>query len=211
MDEVASKSGFLSMYMSNHRDTLVAYCMHYGKVKRAVNAKMDSISSDSMIISYLPYRDASEPKTVTIPFEPRLQSYDEARPRLLAMKAEAEQALRMDTVPVVDSFRLGRLVPFIMTLVTFLVACTVMEDHEFGGRIRNAAGGMRTIVAAWIFAISCHIAEAYYQYTLCRKHKTGVRNTFLWVFLTFLLGVAGFSEFKRIVKERKIASLSKSQ
>lgn len=50
-DEVAAKSGFLCMYMSNHPDTLVSYVRYWGKVKdnvtgaqmTAIDTKVDSI------------------------------------------------------------------------------------------------------------------------------------------------------------------------
>jgi hypothetical protein len=45
-DPVASKSGFLCTYMSNHPDTLVAYVRYQGKVDKEVeSARMSSIST----------------------------------------------------------------------------------------------------------------------------------------------------------------------
>ena len=47
MDPVASKSSFLCMYMSNHKDTLASYVIYHGKVANAkiTNAEMTSIDS----------------------------------------------------------------------------------------------------------------------------------------------------------------------
>lgn len=44
-DPVASKSAFLSMYMSSHPDTLAAYVMHYTKTRNVATASMQSIDS----------------------------------------------------------------------------------------------------------------------------------------------------------------------
>jgi hypothetical protein len=45
-DPVASKSGFLCMYMKNHPDTLVAYVKYFGKVEgNVLTAQMSSIDS----------------------------------------------------------------------------------------------------------------------------------------------------------------------
>lgn len=44
-DPVAAKSGFLSMYMSSHPDTLVAYVSHYTKSTDIATASMKSIDS----------------------------------------------------------------------------------------------------------------------------------------------------------------------
>lgn len=44
-DPVAAKSGFLSMYMSNHPDTLVAYVSHYTKNTAIASATMKAIDS----------------------------------------------------------------------------------------------------------------------------------------------------------------------
>jgi hypothetical protein len=45
-DPVASKSGFLCMYMKNHPDTLVAYVKYFGKVEgNVLTAEMSGIDS----------------------------------------------------------------------------------------------------------------------------------------------------------------------
>ena len=47
MDPVATKSSFLCMYMSNHKDTLTSYVIYHGKVAntRITNAEMTKIDS----------------------------------------------------------------------------------------------------------------------------------------------------------------------
>ena len=47
MDPVATKSSFLCMYMSSHKDTLASYVIHHGKVTntKITDAEMTRIDS----------------------------------------------------------------------------------------------------------------------------------------------------------------------
>jgi hypothetical protein len=114
-DPVADRSGFLCTYMSSHPDTLVAYAKHFGKVDGNVSsAKMLSINSKvrtggphhttrGQVVSRLLFqgmdleykiKDASgRPQVVRVEFDPPLRGYEEVKPRLLGMKADADEAL----------------------------------------------------------------------------------------------------------------------
>lgn len=97
-DPVADKSGFLCMYMSSHPDTLVSYAKHFGHISESLlSAKMESIDSKGMNLSYVTKKDGpnykGEKKVVRVLFEPPLSGYEEVKPRLLGMKADADEAL----------------------------------------------------------------------------------------------------------------------
>ena len=114
-DPVADRSGFLCTYMSSHPDTLVAYVKHFGKVDGNVSsAKMLTINSKvrtggphhttrGQVVSRLLFqgmdleykiKDASgRPQVVRVEFDPPLRGYEEVKPRLLGMKADADEAL----------------------------------------------------------------------------------------------------------------------
>ena len=113
-DPVADKSGFLRTYMSNHPDTLVAYAKFQGKVKEevthaqmtAINSKvcalgtfiterLESCTKNNQSMTLKCKLNSGAETTVTIPFNPPLSGYDDVKPRLLAMRAEAQQALGM--------------------------------------------------------------------------------------------------------------------
>ena len=53
MDPVATKSSFLCMYMSNHKDTLASYVIYYGKVAntKITNVEMTRIDSKVPVLS----------------------------------------------------------------------------------------------------------------------------------------------------------------
>jgi hypothetical protein len=114
-DPVADKTGFLCAYMSAHPDTLVAYVKHFGKIKGDVSsAKMLSIDSKVRILTKRQKQDIDEkyhaqgmdleykmkgspasikPQVVRVDFDPALLGYEEVKPRLLGMKADADEAL----------------------------------------------------------------------------------------------------------------------
>ena len=110
-DPVAEKSGFLRMYMSGHPDTLVAYAKWFGKVEEVISsAEMTAIDTKVLfpLFSwelYLPQSLQSmmltctlkngNKKEVYIPIEPPLRGYEDVKPRLLEMKAFAQEGLGM--------------------------------------------------------------------------------------------------------------------
>lgn len=111
-DPVAAKSGFLCMYMSSHPDTLVSYVKHWGKIKdNVVSAQMASIDTkvslfehstshsvelsviQGMTLTYKTKAGGEEKKEVRVLFDPPLSGYEEVKPRLMSMKADADEAL----------------------------------------------------------------------------------------------------------------------
>jgi len=128
MDPVAAKSSFLCMYMSSHKDTLASYVIYHGKVAnvKITNAEMTSIDSKVLLHSRSPRRpfhlivlcaqgmsinyqtpsSGNEKISVRIEFEPPLSGYEEVKPRLLSMKADAEESLGMVRATAAAKFRL---------------------------------------------------------------------------------------------------------
>jgi len=113
-DPVAEKSGFLKMYMSNHPDTLVAYAKWFGKVKEVItSAEMTAIDTKVRFATHNSLNDThpafhmkqsmtltctlkdSQKKVVVVAIEPPLSGYDDVKPRLLEMKALAQEGLGM--------------------------------------------------------------------------------------------------------------------
>ncbi|KAG6875100.1 hypothetical protein C0992_005206 [Termitomyces sp. T32_za158] len=84
-DPVAEKSGFLRKYMSGHPDTLVAYAKWFGKVREPItSAEMTRIDTKN-----------GTKKEVHVPIDPPLKGYEDVKPRLLDMKATAQEKLGM--------------------------------------------------------------------------------------------------------------------
>ncbi|PPR04675.1 hypothetical protein CVT24_011892 [Panaeolus cyanescens] len=106
-DPVAEKSGFLKMYMSNHPDTLVAYAKWFGKVQEVIkSAEMSAIDTKSMTLSCTMQNGTK--KDVRVLIEPPLRGYDDVKPRLLEMKALAQEGLGMIKAPKISGFVLPK-------------------------------------------------------------------------------------------------------
>ncbi|KAF8828501.1 hypothetical protein HHX47_DHR3000266 [Lentinula edodes] len=104
-DPVAEKSGFLRMYMSSHPDTLVAYAKWYGEISEPISsAEMSAIDTKSMTLSCKMKNGST--KEVRVAIDPPMTGYDDVKPRLLEMKAIAQEGLGM-TVYILATIACG--------------------------------------------------------------------------------------------------------
>lgn len=210
-DPVAAKSGFLSMYMSNHPDTLVAYVSHYTKNTDIATASMKSIDSKGMDMSYT-LKGQTAPLSVRIPFDPPLVGYEEVKPRLMSMKVDAEEALGMAKNPVISEFSVpwglllrGPLIPEILLIFLTFSSST----YALWGRSYVEPYGL--IKFGWGVMLATHIPESIYILSLCKKHQTGLANGFLWCLGTILCGYPFWVHLRRLVKTARIDSIMKGQ
>ena len=136
-------------------------------------------------------------KQLTVPFEPPLAGYEEVKPRLLAMKLDAEESLGMvcrerciqynnclgvmkTPRPQITSFQLPRDVLitatmlFFLTYVTFSPPGSSSSPYNFGSWIRSAVGGPSVIKYIWIFVVLVHTSEAAFMLRMCIRHSVGL-------------------------------------
>ncbi|KAG2059863.1 hypothetical protein BDR06DRAFT_873406, partial [Suillus hirtellus] len=92
-DPVAFKSGFQCMYMKNHPDTLIAYVKYYRKVKGNGMTLVYELKSRQLNTSW-------------VSFDPPLLEYEEVKPWLLSMKAEAQEGLGMLKAPQISGLQI---------------------------------------------------------------------------------------------------------
>ncbi|KIK45557.1 hypothetical protein CY34DRAFT_523989 [Suillus luteus UH-Slu-Lm8-n1] len=223
-DSVASNSSFLCMYMKDHTGTLVAYVRYFGKVEDdVVTAEMSSIDSKGMTLLYELKSGIS--KSIQVPFDPLLSEYDDAKPRLLSMKAEALEGLGMLKAPQLTTFRFpskAAITPFVFLAyfyllspppagTTFLSIPVTNMDVFFSPAhaFRDLTGlglSLRTL-----FAIlgAIHGAEGLYTLSLCRRHVKGAVVTAVYVGCTVLFGNHIWKDLKRRVQERRIEAITK--
>jgi len=211
-DPVADKSGFLRTYMSNHPDTLVAYAKWHGKVAEDVTkAQMTAIDSKGMTLRCELHSGAN--KTVAIPFDPPLSGYDEVKPRLLAMRAEAQQALGMTQTPQITSFRIPPDLLITLCFMSLLIYCTFAPRGTDSLWFRPAealvtfAGGERSVTYSWIIVFVAHPLESVYTFILCRRHKTPFLVGLAYVLGTIALGYPMWADFRRRVQAARISSI----
>ncbi|OAX33438.1 hypothetical protein K503DRAFT_775610 [Rhizopogon vinicolor AM-OR11-026] len=223
-DPVASKSGFLCMYMKNHPDTLVAYVKYFGKVEgNVLTAAMSSIDSKGMTLLYK--LKSGESKTIRVPFDPLLSKYEDVKPRLLGMKAEAQEGLGMLKTPQLTTFRLPplALASALVSLTyfylfsppspgtTFLDIPVSTMDAFFSPAhaFRSATGFGLSFRTACTILGSMHAAETLYTWSLCRHFVKNTLATAAYISGTFIFGMPIWVDLKRRVQEKRIESVMK--
>jgi hypothetical protein len=134
-------------------------------------------------------------KTVQIAIEPPLSGYDEVKPRLIKMKADAQEGLGMVClfvprdnyslffqlkVPQISTFRLPPGAAISAGLIMLLCYCTYFPRDSDSLLFRPARslwtmiGGDRALRIAWAVLLIPHALESLYTFTLCRRHRTGL-------------------------------------
>jgi len=225
-DPVASKSTFLCMYMTNHPDTLVAYVKHFGKVPGNVrSAEMKSIDCKGMHLSYSLKSGGVD--SVHVKFDPPLTGYEDVKPRLLAMKADAQETLGMLKFPKITSFRLpsnavfllycllgaayfslappqGTALPFIpadIADMVFTPARTLVSTIGFQPTMRSIIQSTAVV----------HGLESFYMWYLCRHYVKGSFVTVTYISATLLFGFPIWIDLKKRVQEKRIESVMKAE
>lgn len=116
-------------------------------------------------------------------------------------------------------------------LLLLWIGCATQEnDYGSFGRIRRLFGGWWTIRATGLMIVRVHLehlpgthtepgsflqvvlhsAEAAFQFRSCQRFSMPMQQTLLWTITTFILGFAGLLEFRKVVREARIASVGKS-
>ncbi|KAI1793650.1 hypothetical protein LXA43DRAFT_999813 [Ganoderma leucocontextum] len=218
-DPVAEKSGFLCMYMSNHPDTLVSYVRYWGKVKEQVStAKLVSIDTKGMNLTYQPKGSAAS-KEVRVEFDPPLAGYEEVKPRLMEMKAVAEEQLGMVKAPQVTSFQFHRHMFTTLAAVCFLVYSTYAPSMKHTEYAHLFAPG-NTVLSflppwmvqfSWGLVLFFHSLESLYVATLCKKHHTGLVVGLQYWLSALLVGFPTILVLRKQIQEARIASILKGQ
>lgn len=206
-DPVAEKSTFLRMYMSNHPDTLVAYAKWHGKVDAPItSAEMTDISTKSMTL--LCTLKSGEKQSTTITFSPPLAGYDDVKPRLLEMKAIAQENLGMTVIPQITTFKFpqrhGYGAVAIMTTLSFL---TFFPENFLANPVINVLGES-IVQGAFKTAIAIHALESLYTLSICRKHTGFVVGT-LYTAGTVLLGFCMWVDLRKRIQKARIDSVMK--
>ncbi|KAG9225393.1 hypothetical protein PLEOSDRAFT_1060238, partial [Pleurotus ostreatus PC15] len=214
-DPVADKSGFLRMYMSSHPDTLVAYAKWYGKVTEPIaSAEMTAINSRRMTLT-CSMKDGAK-KVATVPLEPPLSGYEEVKPRLLEMKAKAQEGLGMIKAPQLSTFKLNTVATIktgaaiaLLCYLTFFPRGSASPFFYPARTAHTLIGGDFPLQVAWIALGVTHALESLYTYSLCRRHRTGLLVGTGYVLSTFVFGFTVWVELRRRIQQMRIDSVMK--
>ncbi|KAF9065929.1 hypothetical protein BDP27DRAFT_1331304 [Rhodocollybia butyracea] len=200
-DPVAEKSAFLRMYMSNHPDTLVAYAKWYGQVsKPIISAEMtaiDTIYFASMTLG-CKMKDRKI-KEVRVPIDPPMTGYDDVKPRLLEMKAIAQEGLGMAGIFIIHP------------VLAYFAYAPVNNPSPFVLPARMLATYLGSSVGYWIYwgMNVIHAFEAMYTWSLCRKHQTGFSVGTAYVFTTLICGYHIWKDLRKRIQGARIESVMK--
>ncbi|KAK7039411.1 DUF2470 domain-containing protein [Favolaschia claudopus] len=214
-DPVAEKSGFLKMYMSNHPDTLVAYAKWYGKVKEPItSAEMSAIDTKSMTLTCT-MKDGNK-KAVRVLIEPPLAGYEDVKPRLLEMKALAQEGLGMIKVPLIMTPNVPRTVITTLIPMCALFYCTFFpKDSQASlfapARFVYTYVNGATLAGIWAFMVVLHVSEALYVVSLVRKHAGNFPTAAVYVLGTLGFGFPFLVDLRRRIQAARIESVMKIQ
>lgn len=201
------------MYMSNHPDTLVAYAKWYGKVSEPMTgAEMTSIDIKSMTLTCSLKNGAK--KVVRVPIEPPLKGYDDVKPRLLEMKAIAQEKLGMIKTPQVEGFSLGSdaAISLLICAPIFFVGFAPLDNpspiFDFARYVHAQVG---TSLAQNIgrILLGLHSLEALYTASLSRKHVSGFFAGTAYALSTVLLGFPVWAHLRKRIQAARIDSVMK--
>jgi len=215
-DSVAENSGFLKTYMSNHPDTLVAYIKWFGKVaENVVSPEMTAIDSKSMTLTYKTKDGAS--KLSIVPIEPPLSGYEEAKSRLLGMKAEAQEGLGIIKAPQISNFVVPKNAGITAFLMAFLIHGTLFprgDPSPWFLPVRVAlwiVGGEFGLKLIWGFVVIAHILEGAYTYSLCRRHCTGFWVGAAYFFGNLMFGFPFLVGLRKRIHDARMESVMKGE
>jgi len=177
---------------------------------------MTAIDTNGMNLSY---QTKSGPSTVRVEFDPPLAGYAEVKPRLIGMKADAEEALGMMKAPQIKTYEPTRSWLTGAGIVGFIIYVTLAPPPAAnvpaywipGTALRDAVGGTRTMKGVWAFLLVAHFFEALYTLLLVRRHRCGFALGTLYVLTTFVFGQPVWSGFRRQVQAARIDSIMKGQ
>ena len=115
--DAAMKQRIITHMNTDHQDSLIRYLEHFHCVSSfsARNAHLEDITFSSLTIK-------SSGRNYTIPIKPPMTAWSEARPRVVAMDAEAVEALARSNITVKKYVKpYGfMLVVYIACLLTFI-------------------------------------------------------------------------------------------
>jgi len=172
-----------------------------------------------MDISYKTPSSGGEKISIRIEFEPPLSGYEEVKPRLLSMKANAEEALGMVPVPQITKFtitsRAWLVTGALMTLLTYVTLSpplsSVVPSYLYAGSFIRGIVGDGAVKLAWGIVVVTHTAESLYTAKLVQRHGTPFGVGAMYILGTLLFGFPAWIELKKNVQAARIDSILKGK
>lgn len=198
----------LSHMNKDHAHNLEDYLVVYGHVDETAasnNPTMETLSLDGFTISFT---NANNGKTVIrIPFEPSLESYADAKTKLIQLAQEAAKRRGfseyiVNEVPYFDK-PIGAVVTIIMLTMIFFVAVPTQLSNFLN--MINISDSAKDVIKQYIapvvrVLVAVHSIEAVLiLYPLTRKHRMGFFNKLASLGWTMIQGMAFIAAYKRAI------------
>lgn len=210
--DIATKKRIITHMNNDHQDSLIRYLEHFCSLSSfaARNAKLTDMTLDSLTVL------SSDRTPYTIPIKPPMTSFSEARPRVVAMDAEAVAGLNRSNITVkkYESPKGFMAFVFVATACTFVVF-SKRSNFQPGSVVydivmRHVPGFARfcyKIQPVVIYPmVVLHAGEAIYMEKTRLENHTVPRFSKLWwkwLLSTFVEGIGAFVRFDRIVEEEE--------
>ncbi|XP_006456581.1 hypothetical protein AGABI2DRAFT_122469 [Agaricus bisporus var. bisporus H97] len=214
-DPVAEKADHLRMYMSNHPETLFAYAKWYGNVGEIIK-KVEMMNIDVQGLLLRCTLKAGGKIDVYIPITPPLKSYEDVKPRLLEMKALAQEGLGIVKPPMVTKFYFPLTALLTISALTATAFCiyapsltprpvlaTITFITRLGGLTRS------WLEPSFYIGTFLHVPEALYMVHLSRKHQMRFGLGIAYVIATLVCGFPMWVNLKKEIKALRIESAMK--
>ena len=208
----AAKQRIITHMNADHQDSLIRYLEFYAhlSVFAARNAKLKDITFDYMSIA------SSNNNVHKVPIKPPMTSWAEARPRAVAMDAEAVKGLGRSSVTV-KRYKGPR---GWMTAVMVICALTMLAFVRRGNFVPGSLLYDGLLISVPGFAKFCwmvqpliffvvltaHAAEAVHmERSRLRKHTVRMfsRTWWMWMVSNFVEGWGAFVRFDEVAREEE--------
>ena len=197
---------------NDHQDSLVRYLEHFCHLSSfsARHAKLSDITFDNLVIS------TEAGRTHTVPIRPSMTSWSEARPRVVAMDAEAVAGLKRSNITIKEYEKptwFTSLVIFIVivNLIVFprrknFLPGSLVYDYALVYVPEFARFCLRVRPTVLSLIIGLHSAETWYMHTSkLRKHTVPTFSILWWKWMVSVLleGYGALSRFNGLLAEEE--------
>ena len=218
--EEATKRRIITHMNNDHQDSLIRYLEHYSHLSSfsVRHASLTDISFSSLHIHTPPsFPFLTSGSSHTIPITPKLESWADARPRVVAMDQEATVGLRRNPITV------KKYAPPHGWMTVVMLACALtFICFSYGGNFLPGSFFYETFYLSAVprFARLCHViqvplmaimlvlhsGEAWWMLrTRLRTHTvpTGSRLWWTWMGSVFVEGMGAFVRFDALIREEE--------
>jgi hypothetical protein len=210
--DARAKQRIITHMNKDHQDSLIRYLEHYCHLSSAAarHAQLIDITFDHLAIS------TSTHSVHIVPIHPAMTSWSDARPRVVAMDAEAVAGLQRSPITVRTYVKPTGFMALVvvMVLLTLMVFSRRANFHPgslvYDNLLVHAPAfarwclWMRPVVLGLIGG--CHAAETVYMHVnRLRRHTVATFGGLWWIWIlsTVVEGYGAFVRFDGIVEEEQ--------